>query len=67
MRKNIVYIFNRCYVSQMLTVTNSILQNEKKELADSIEFYLTYFGSKREKEYILKKAKKNFPNNKYDI
>ena len=29
--QKVIYIFDRSYVSRMLTVTNSILQNEKKE------------------------------------
>ena len=59
----VTFIFDRTYVWKMLTVVNSIIQNEKKEYADSIDFYLTYFGIEKEGEFILKHARKNFPNN----
>jgi len=61
----VTFIFDRTYVWRMLTVVNSIIQNEKKESADSIEFYLTYFGAAREGNYVLEKARLNFPNNKF--
>lgn len=64
-KQKVIYIFDRSYVGRMLTVTNSILQNEKKEFADTVEFYLTYFGSERERELILQKCVGYFPNNKF--
>ena len=59
----VTFIFDRTYVWKMLTVVNSIIQNEKKEYADSIDFYLTYFGVEKEGQFILQQARKNFPNN----
>jgi lipopolysaccharide biosynthesis glycosyltransferase len=49
----------------MHIVTNSIIKNEKKEYADSIEFYLTYFGAQKEGVNVLKKMEMLFPNNKF--
>lgn len=63
----VTFIFDRTYFQQLIAVTNSILKNEKKELADSIEFYLTYFGAEREVTRLIKKFEKNFPNNKFYV
>jgi lipopolysaccharide biosynthesis glycosyltransferase len=62
----ICYIFDYSYVSQFLTVTNSILSNEKK-IANSIEFYIAYFGEKETISKLIRLAELNFPNNKFHI
>jgi lipopolysaccharide biosynthesis glycosyltransferase len=61
----ICYIFDDSYISQFLTVTNSIISNEKKELVNSIEFYIAYFGSKENIATISELAKSHFPNNRF--
>lgn len=63
----ICYIFDNSYVSQFLTVTNSIIANEKEELANSIEFYIAYFGSEESVATILELAKLHFPNNRFHL
>ena len=63
----ICYIFDDSYVSQFLTVTNSIIANEKEELANSIEFYIAYFGSEESVATILELAKLHFPNNRFHL
>jgi lipopolysaccharide biosynthesis glycosyltransferase len=62
----ICYIFDYSYVSQFLTVTNSILSNEKK-IANSIEFYIAYFGEKETISKLMQLAELHFPNNKFHI
>ena len=61
----IVYIFDESFHSQFCTVTNSILKNERPELADSIEFYITYFGRPEGIVNFLKEIKLKFPKNKF--
>jgi lipopolysaccharide biosynthesis glycosyltransferase len=61
----IVYIFDESFHSQFFTVTNSILKNEKKELSDSIEFYITYFGKRECIANLLKNIKLKFPKNRF--
>lgn len=61
----IVYIFDGSFYHQFLTVTNSILQNEKKSIANSIEFYITYFGDLESIPDLLRSAKAHFPNNTF--
>lgn len=61
----IVYIFDESFHSQFFTVTNSILKNEQPELADSIEFYITYFGQHEGIINFLKDVKLKFPKNKF--
>ena len=61
----IVYIFDESFHSQFFTVTNSILRNEKRELADSIEFYITYFGDYDLIMSLLREIKLKFPNNRF--
>ena len=61
----IVYIFDDSYISQFITVTNSILSNEKKELSPQIEFYITYFGNKETANHLSELTKVHFPNNKF--
>jgi len=63
----ICYIFDDSYVSQFLTVTNSIIANEKEELANSIEFYIAYFGSEESVATILELAELHFPNNRFHL
>ncbi len=63
----ICYIFDNSYVSQFLTVTNSIIANEKEELANSIEFYIAYFGSEESVATIPELAKLHFPNNRFHL
>ena len=61
----IVYIFDESFHSQFFTVTNSILKNEKSELADSLEFYITYFGKYECITNLLKDIKLKFPKNRF--
>jgi lipopolysaccharide biosynthesis glycosyltransferase len=61
----IVYIFDESFHSQFFTVTNSILQNEKEDLSDSIEFYITYFGKHECITNLLKDIKLKFPKNRF--
>ncbi len=63
----ICYIFDDSYISQFLTVTNSIIANEKEELSNTIEFYIAYFGSKETVATIINLTKKHFPNNKFHL
>ena len=63
----VAYIFNDSFYDQFLTVTNSILKNEKKELANSIEFYIAFFGKEESVEPLLKLSSTYFPNNKFYI
>ena len=63
----ITYIFDDSYISQFLTVTNSILKNEKFELKDKIIFYINYFGQKESINQLLTLANTNFPNNTFKI
>tara|TARA_B110000858_G_scaffold80448_1_gene93229 strand:+ start:2823 stop:3869 length:1047 start_codon:yes stop_codon:yes gene_type:complete len=63
----VTYIFDDSFFDQFLTVTNSILRNEKKELADSIEFYISFFGKEESVEPLLKLSSTYFPNNKFYI
>lgn len=63
----ICYIFDDTYVSQFLTVTNSIIVNETKELANTIEFYIAYFGSQETALSVTELAKLHFPNNKFHL
>ncbi len=63
--RKIVYIFDDSFYHQFLTVTNSILKNEKQFIANSIEFYITYFGSEESIPHLLRSAKLHFPNNTF--
>ena len=63
----ITFIFDDSYISQFLTVTNSILKNEKPELKDKIIFYINYFGQKESINELLTLANTNFPNNTFKI
>tara|TARA_B100000035_G_scaffold311618_1_gene321496 strand:- start:6590 stop:7534 length:945 start_codon:yes stop_codon:yes gene_type:complete len=63
----ITYIFDETYISQFLTVTNSIISNEKPYLKDSISFYINYFGSQQDVEKIMTLSKNHFPNNQFFI
>lgn len=63
----VCYIFDDSYISQFLTVTNSIILNEKKELSNTIEFYIAYFGSKKSVAKITQLAKSYFPKNKFHL
>lgn len=65
--RKIVYIFDDSFHNQFITVTNSILQNEKKSIANSIEFYITYFGDKESIPDLLRSAKFHFPKNKFHL
>lgn len=63
----ITFIFDDSYISQFLTVTNSILKNEKPEFKDKIIFYINYFGKQESINKLLNLASTNFPNNTFKI
>jgi lipopolysaccharide biosynthesis glycosyltransferase len=62
---NVTYIFNDDYVSQFLTVTNSIILNELPDKQKSIIFYINYFGDIKNISLLQELSRTHFPNNSF--